>query len=675
MKLAIGIDTGGTYTDAVLYDFENGKIIGTAKSLTTRENLCSGISDVLDKLPQTSFSEVRMVALSTTLATNACVEGRGGKAKLIFFGGDRTILKKYGAEYGLPAVDEIYLPECKTELDGSIALEPNWEEFGKTIEKNYQNLDGIGVIELYAAKNNACIEKKAKETIGRVSSVPVTCGYELFRGLNSLQRGASALLNAQLYPVVREFMDAVKSALLLRGVTAPVVVMRSDGSLMSESFARLHPVETLLCGPAASVVGGYTLTGQKNSVVVDMGGTTTDVAIIENGLPVRTQDGVKVGKWKTFVNGMLVRTFGLGGDSAVHYRGGRLVLEEYRVIPLCAAGKKFPQMKERLKEIIDSEKIKHTHFRHEFYILVKDIAEDSRYSERERALCSALKNGPLILDDAAAACGTDVYSFDASRLIKFGAVQICGLTPTDIMHIKGDFCAFDCEISRLAAEIVAANLGCDVKKLCEDVYEAVEKKMYFNIAELLLWHRDDFYKNNPVGRETHHLIEESYKAAASGAKRILEGVFSTEYTFIGIGAPTRLFLKRVAELFGAKAVVPDHSEVANAVGAVTGNVYAACTAEVKPAYTAECMNGFIVYGSGAARSFEKLEDACSFAEDGVRRAAEEKAREQGAEGYVEVTVGRKYTSTEINGGTDADKGSIFLGVVVTAEAVGSIGLK
>lgn len=101
MKIAIGVDTGGTYTDAVLYDFDEKKILAGAKALTTKEDLCIGIANALDALPQELFARVRMVSLSTTLATNACVENKGGNAKLIFFGGDKVILDRYGAQYGL----------------------------------------------------------------------------------------------------------------------------------------------------------------------------------------------------------------------------------------------------------------------------------------------------------------------------------------------------------------------------------------------------------------------------------------------------------------------------------------------------------------------------------------------------------------------------------------------
>ena len=102
----------------------------------------------------------------------------------------------------------------------------------------------------------------------------VVCGHELASQLNFLKRAATALLNARLIPLINEFIDAVKLGLKERGIDAPLVIVCGDGSIMSEEFVRDRPVETLLSGPAASGIGGMNLSGQKNCVVVDMGGTT-----------------------------------------------------------------------------------------------------------------------------------------------------------------------------------------------------------------------------------------------------------------------------------------------------------------------------------------------------------------------------------------------------------------
>ena len=105
MRLGLGIDTGGTYTDAVIYDFDEKSITDVSKTLTTRENLETCISNAMDGLSAELLREVRAVSLSTTLATNACIEGRGQKARLILIGCDRRIAESYGQEYGSCAPD------------------------------------------------------------------------------------------------------------------------------------------------------------------------------------------------------------------------------------------------------------------------------------------------------------------------------------------------------------------------------------------------------------------------------------------------------------------------------------------------------------------------------------------------------------------------------------------
>ena len=214
MKLGIGIDTGGTYTDAVIYDFESRAILGTAKSLTTKNDLTVGILGAIDGLPVDLTRKAKIISLSTTLATNACVEDKGGRAKLIFFGGDKQIIDKLGRQCGLPASDEICIQESYTSFSGEIEREPDWNLFEKQTETGFEDLDGVGIIEINAMRNGAVVEKKAKEKFQEKHNLPVVCGHELFSELNCLKRGAGTLLNASLFPVIREFLDAVKKACL-----------------------------------------------------------------------------------------------------------------------------------------------------------------------------------------------------------------------------------------------------------------------------------------------------------------------------------------------------------------------------------------------------------------------------------------------------------------------------
>lgn len=669
MKIGIGIDTGGTYTDAVVYNFVNKSILGTAKALTTKEDLTIGILEALDGLPPEYLQKAKVVSLSTTLATNACVEDKGGSAKLIFFGGDANVIDKNGKAYGLPPSAEMYIQESYTKFSGEIEREPDWDLFRANIENDFHGLDGVGIIEINAMRNSAVVEKKAKELFLQNHHIPVICGHELFNELNCLQRGSSTLLNARLVPVIREFLAAIKKAMNVRQINPSVVIVRSDGGLMSEEFAHIRPVETLLCGPAASVLGSSHLANVLNSVVVDMGGTTTDIALIQNGDPVKITDGVRIGKWKTFVNGLYIHTFGLGGDTAIHYNDTGIFLEEYRVVPLCVAAQKYPSIIGNLQNLLNSA-TKHTHFLHEHYLPVKDISGNPRYTSDEKLFCAALQNEPLALRDVEHVIpGKDMYNINVSRLLKEGIVQMCGLTPTDIMHIKGDFIKFPAEASMLAAQYVAFNLDISVEDLCERVYDEIMRKLYVNITKTLLENRDSHYMKNGISKDVERFINVSYDIAKRGSPAgLLDIAFTTNLVLTGVGAPIHVFLGDVAALLGTRAITPKHCEVANALGAIVGNIYATSVIEIRPMYDGAGICGYKVYGSSQTKEFERPGEAELFALSEAETAARAEAILRGAVGEITVTCGLNKNEAQ------ARDGIIHLGTQTIAHAVGSIGL-
>lgn len=666
MKLGIGIDTGGTYTDAVIYDFESSTILGSAKSLTTKNDLTIGILGAIDGLPLPLVRQAEIISLSTTLATNACVEDKGGRAKLIFFGGDRQVIDRQGRQCGLPPSEEIYIQESFTTFSGGANGEPDWEQFLQGTDEGFENLDGVGIIEINAMRNGAVVEKKAKELFQQKHKIPVVCGHELFNELNCLKRGSSTLLNASLFPVISEFLASVKKALAIRDIhPEALVIVRSDGSLMSEEFASLRPVETLLCGPAASAIGCTRMADNPNSIVVDMGGTTTDIAFIQGGLPVTVTNGVSIGKWKTFVNGLYVKTFGLGGDSAVHYAEQNLYLEEYRVVPLCVAAKKHPSVTENLRRL---EPRKHTRFLYEHYMLIKDIEDSPRYTDAEKAFCRALAEKPLPIAQAAEAVGKDIYTLQVGRLLKDGVVQLCGLTPTDMMHIRGDFCEYDAEASRLGAAFAAFNLGITVEELSSRVYDEVKKKLYINIVKAMLENKYPDYMKNGINADVERFIIANYEEIKTGkTDPLFSTMFRTGYSLVGAGAPICVFLEDVAAMLGTHAHIPENHHVANALGAIMGSVSASCTIEIGSDETPEGTSGYIVFGTGGNVFFRDLEDAVAFAEEQARLQAQAEARKRGARGEITVT-----TQIEDNIAQAKDM-TVYLGTRVTAHAAGTMG--
>jgi N-methylhydantoinase A/oxoprolinase/acetone carboxylase beta subunit len=146
MKYGLGIDTGGTYTDAVIYDFGIEKVLHTAKSITVKEDLSIGINNTLDQLPQELLRQVKIVSLSTTLATNACVEGKGSRVKLILIGCDREIIEKYGWEYGLPAASDIIFLSGGHGQKGEMIEEPDWDFLKVNVDECKEKVDAFAIV-------------------------------------------------------------------------------------------------------------------------------------------------------------------------------------------------------------------------------------------------------------------------------------------------------------------------------------------------------------------------------------------------------------------------------------------------------------------------------------------------------------------------------------------------
>ena len=396
MAYGIGIDTGGTYTDAVIYDFDQKKVLAKGKSPTTRNDLSLGIGRALDMLPEELTRRAELVALSTTLATNACVENKGGRAHLVLMGTNRKNLewigadKKYGIDY-----DHVLCLDTRGSFDGTEVEHPDWERVMAENDAFFAQAQALSVAELNAVHNGAVCETAARDALKQRYDVPIVLASELVSGLNVIERGATAMLNARLLPVVEQFMQAVTRAIEARGLKALKMIVRSDGSLMSDELARSRPVETILSGPAASVLGGRALADCDNCLIVDMGGTTTDISIVRGGAP-RMTGGISIGGWRTQVKGVFIDTFGLGGDTRLYMRDGRLMLDTRRVEPLCSAAARWPQVKDELNALLEKRRV-HTLPIHEFLYLVRRPADTSRYAESELRLMDKLADGPQMI--------------------------------------------------------------------------------------------------------------------------------------------------------------------------------------------------------------------------------------------------------------------------------------
>lgn len=640
--IGIGIDTGGTCTDAVIYDTDRKAVIAWTKTETTRQDLKCGIGKVLSSLPEDALGRCQMAALSTTLATNACVENRGGRGKLILLGVNSRVFFDTYSSYGFRSADDVMLVKCSIWKDISKCIEPDWKAFEEKLPDFLKDCDCVSIVQLYSADHNGAWEKKAAEYVAGVKDIPIVAGHTLFQDRNAIRRGAGALLNARLVPVVCEFMEAIQEIFSGKGLDLPEVIIRSDGSQMAGTFALERPVETLLSGPAASVIGAMELADKRDAFVIDMGGTTTDIAIIKNGLVRRSSEGISAGAWKTFVKGLYIDTFGLGGDTAIHYDfDGKVYLEDYRVMPLCLLASRYPYVEEELKLLSDEadQVRRHPFYIHEYLLLQKEPepGDALSYSLEEQKLIQALGNGPLCLEKAAGLMGKDIYTADFSRLEEEGILLRAGLTPTDIMHIRRDYENYNRMASLYAAQFVTrCSAAGSLDNLCELVYDLVVKRLYENMVRILLTQETEYFRGKELDGQIKALINESYnletgKAFSTGS--LISYFFTTRACLIGVGAPAHLFIPRLAGLLHTDFCIPEYAPVANAVGAIASQMIAISTVSVKPGRESKT---WIVLSEDQRKSFEDEEEAYRFAREAGREEVMKKAKAQGAIGRIRI---------------------------------------
>ncbi|WP_313530157.1 hydantoinase/oxoprolinase family protein, partial [Shinella sp.] len=447
--LLLGIDTGGTYTDAVLYSETRG-VVARAKALTTRHDLAVGISGAVEAVlteAQVPVAAIGLVSLSTTLATNALVEGQGGRAGLVMIGFSPDDLKRDGLADALGNDPVLFLPGGHNVHGNETPLD--MAALDEALPLLSETVSSFAVAGYFAVRNPAH-EQRVRDRIRAVSHLPVTCSHELSSKLGGPRRALTTLLNARLVSMIDRLIGACEDYLQRRGIHVPMMVVRGDGALISAAEARLRPIETILSGPAASLVGARHLTGLDNAVVSDIGGTTTDVAVLDNGRPKLDSEGAVVGGYRTMVEAVAMRTFGLGGDSEVRIndRGlkAKIDLGPRRFMPLSLASALHP---EAVVPVLERQ-LRAPHMgRHDGRFAVRTGVPErlaSGLTAQEQALYEKIGATPLPLDGLLL---STPQKATLDRLVARGLVHICGITPSDAMHVLGGQGQWDAVAARL----------------------------------------------------------------------------------------------------------------------------------------------------------------------------------------------------------------------------------
>jgi len=190
---------------------------------------------------------------------------------------------------------------------------------------------------------------KIKNTIIKLTGHPVVCGHELSQQLGVYERAATAVLNAQLIPITYQFIHSIMTEVKGRNIDAKILMLKCDGSVTDIKGAKLYPIETVFSGPAASIIGASYLSGLDTCAVIDVGGTSTDVSIIKNGVPELWEKGTLIGGWQTQIKAIKMESSANGGDSHVWFKKS-IMIGPRRVMPLCFAAVKYPNFKEKLEK-------------------------------------------------------------------------------------------------------------------------------------------------------------------------------------------------------------------------------------------------------------------------------------------------------------------------------------
>ncbi|AKJ37682.1 hydantoinase/oxoprolinase family protein [Methanosarcina barkeri] len=312
--MLIGIDVGGTTTDAVL--IQNGEVYSTAKVSTEHGNLLNSLLEALDAVSKDVPPEqLERVVFSTTVITNLIAEGKTDRVALVLIPGPGV----NPASYTFP--DSFYL---KGAMDyRGREIDPLDEaEVRRTVGLVRESGFSRAAIISKFGQRNPSHELRVEEIFREdYPDCKLELGHKVSGKLNFPRRIATAMLASATRERYQEFVEKIKKALEERNIRAPVYILKADGGTLTVEKSIEFPVETIFSGPAASTIGALALTPEgQTSVVVDIGGTTTDLALILSGKPLFASKGAKLGGFLTHVRAFAVRSIAAGGDSVVRVK-------------------------------------------------------------------------------------------------------------------------------------------------------------------------------------------------------------------------------------------------------------------------------------------------------------------------------------------------------------------
>jgi N-methylhydantoinase A/oxoprolinase/acetone carboxylase beta subunit len=333
--MIIGLDVGGTHTDVVLLDNQ-----GLRKEVKVPTDASDLFNSVLSGLTATTGdidpTAIDRIVLSTTLTTNAVVQGKTPPVGIIVSSGpgiDPEFYRTNSHYYAVAGSIDHRGREVEPIDAGQI------QQIAADLQK--EGIRYVGVVGKFSVRN-PCHELEINRILSD-SFEKVFMGHRISGNLNFGRRIATAFLNASVYPLHKEFYQAVQQSLEARGLKLPLRLLKADGGNMNFNTSIEYPAQTILSGPAASVMGATAFgSEEEDTLVMDIGGTTTDMAVLIKGAPVLDPLGINLGEYKTLIRSLETLSIGLGGDSTVRAINGKLTIGPERLGSAMAYGGPAP---------------------------------------------------------------------------------------------------------------------------------------------------------------------------------------------------------------------------------------------------------------------------------------------------------------------------------------------
>lgn len=585
MKLNLGIDAGGTYTDAVIVRSPDDSIIASCKALTTYPDPLEGIREALDGIDQKILSQVDVVSVSTTLATNTILEGTGFPVGLILVG-------DYFISEDLPTEHFIQVKGGHDHRGGE--AEPLDENAVREFaQRAKENVSAFAVSSYFSIRNHEH-ELRVKEIVRKITGMPVVCAHELSQDLGAFERAVTAFFNAQLLPITEKFMSSVESEIRSRGMEAKIFMLKCDGSVVGIKSALEKPIESIFSGPAGSLVGASFLSKKDSCAVIDVGGTSTDVSVITKGVPEMSESGAVVGGWKTRVKAIKMETSALGGDSDIWVASGKVNFGPRRVIPLCRAATQFPKFLEQLaNNPMPSKGLLGRNFQPtKFYI--RTGYEPLELTDLETEILNAIHAEPTSLKEIRSRINKYPASKHLDTLMQKRLIQPISFTPTDALHVLGEYTEYNAEASRIGAQHLAPLYKMEADEFASYVKREFAKNMAADLVSFFL---------EKISREEIRNIFDVQSPTQ----------FKVTVPVVLIGGPVIAYLDEMNKLIDAEIILPEFANVGNAAGALAAKGIRRFEILIRPVSMAAPDWEFYVYSEKGRENFYEYEEALEHA--------------------------------------------------------------